>query len=95
MRRHYLVAYDVADDKRRTAVFKIMMGHGDHVQYSVFLCQLNDVELERLKGRLRKVLNQRDDQAILLNLGPAGSELTQRLECIGRGYTPAPRVTVF
>ena len=37
-RRHYLVTYDVSDDKRRTHLFKLLEGNGDHVQYSVFFC---------------------------------------------------------
>ena len=94
MRKRYLVAYDISDDKRRTAIFKILMGNGDHVQYSVFICQLNRLELERLKGSIRQHLNQRQDQVIILNLGPAESELSDRLECIGKAYTPPSRVLV-
>ena len=48
MRNRYLVAYDVSDDKRRTGIFKTLMGNGDHVQFSVFLCDLSDLELARL-----------------------------------------------
>ncbi len=95
MRKRYLVAYDVSDDKRRTAVFKTLMGNGDHVQFSVFICQLNGVELQRLKGNLRDSLNARQDQAIILDLGPAEGELGSRLECIGRSYTPPARVMVI
>jgi len=71
------------------------MGNGDHVQFSVFLCQLNDVELERLKGTLREHTNIRKDQIVILDLGPADSELTARLECIGKSYTPPARVLVI
>lgn len=95
MRKRYLIAYDVADDKRRNAIFKALMGNGDHLQFSVFLCQLNDVELERLKGQLREHVNCRHDQVVLLDLGPADSDLTARLECIGKSYTPPARVLVI
>ena len=95
VRQRYLIAYDVSDDKRRTAVFKTLMGNGDHVQFSVFLCQLSDVELQRLKGKLQDCVNTRQDQVIILDLGPAESELASRLECIGKSYTPAARVLVI
>jgi len=95
MRKRYLIAYDVADDKRRAAVFKILMGNGDHVQFSVFLCELNAVELARLKGRLAETINHRQDQAIILDLGPAESPLHATLECIGKGYSPPARITVI
>lgn len=95
MRKRYLIAYDVSDDKRRNAIFKALMGNGDHVQFSVFLCQLNEVELECLKGMLREYVNVRQDQVVILDLGPADSELAARLECIGKSYTPPARVLVI
>jgi CRISPR-associated protein Cas2 len=95
VRKRYLIAYDVSDDKRRNAIFKTLMGNGDHVQFSVFICQLNAVELERVKGMLREVVNVRQDQVVILDLGPADSELAARLECIGKSYTPPARVLVI
>ncbi len=95
MRKRYLIAYDVSDDKRRTAIFKTLMGNGDHVQFSVFLCQLSDVELARLKGQLAESVNARQDQVVVLDLGPADSDLASRLECIGKSYSPPARVMVI
>ena len=95
MRNRYLVAYDVSDDKRRTGIFKTLMGNGDHVQFSVFLCDLSDLELARLKGQLAENVNQRQDQVIILNLGPAESGLCSRLECIGQAYSPPSRCRVI
>ena len=95
MRKRYLIAYDVSDDKRRTAIFKTLMGNGDHVQFSVFLCQLSDVELARLKGQLAESINARQDQVVVLDLGPADSDLASRLECIGKSYSPPARVMVI
>ena len=40
MRTSYLVSYDICDDKRLRKVFQTMRGYGDHLQYSVFQCQL-------------------------------------------------------
>ncbi len=94
MRKRYLITYDVADDKRRNAVFKLLMGNGDHVQYSVFLCDLNAAELARVKGELSEVMNHRRDQAIVLDLGPADNDLGEKLQCVGKAYTPPARVTV-
>jgi len=95
MRKRYLIAYDVSDDKRRTAIFKTLMGNGDHVQFSVFLCQLSDVELARLKGNLGQSVNARQDQVVILDLGPADNDLASRFECIGKAYTPPARVMVI
>lgn len=47
-RKRFLVAYDIADDKRRNQVFKTLYGYGDHAQYSVFFCELSQQELVRV-----------------------------------------------
>lgn len=93
-RRHYLLTYDISDDKRRTRVFDILMGQGDHAQFSVFFCELADQELAELRGRLLEHLNQREDQLLILDLGSADNPLDAGLECLGKSYKPSTRVLV-
>ena len=55
MRTTYLVCYDIADDKRLRKVFKTCGNFGDHLQFSVFECDLNPsekVELKQLWAKL-------------------------------------------
>ena len=94
MRRRYLVAYDISDDKRRTRTFQTLLDNGEHVQYSVFLCELSTRELAELKGRLAQVINHRQDQVLILDLGKADHELGSRLRCLGKAYEPPSRVLV-
>lgn len=93
-RRHYLLTYDIADDKRRTRVFDLLMGQGDHAQFSVFFCQLTPQELAQLRGQLLEHLHHREDQLLILDLGTADNPLENGLECLGRGYKPSTRVVV-
>lgn len=97
MRNRYLLAYDIADDKRRDKVFNILSGSGDHVQFSVFICALNDRERADLIGRLGAEINHKDDQIIVLNMGAADQDVFQKsqLQCIGKGYQPRTRVLVI
>jgi len=95
MRKRYLIAYDISDDKRRTAAFKTLMDNGDHVQFSVFLCDLNDKELAELKGKLSQTINHREDQVLVLRLGSTDDELRAILHCIGRSYEPPLRTLVI
>lgn len=85
MRRRYLITYDISDDKRRDRVFKALRDRGDHVQFSVFLCELNAREYALLKGELQQYVHKRDDQVLILDLGPAENalEIGQGLECVG------------
>ncbi len=93
-RRHYLVTYDVSDDKRRTTIFKMLHGAGDHAQYSVFFCELNERELVQLRSRLRRVVNAAEDQVLIVDLGVAARPLDEGLEVVGRGYQPHIRTVV-
>lgn len=90
----YLVSYDISDDKRRNAVFEILLDTGDHVQYSVFVCELNRLELVELRGALRQEINAKEDQILLLYLGPDMERLETALECLGKPYEPMCRVQV-
>lgn len=93
-RRHYLVTYDVSDDKRRNQVFKTLHGYGDHAQYSVFFCELSDKELVQLRSRLRTEIHQTEDQVLIVDLGASARPLEDGLDVLGRGYQPATRVVV-
>jgi len=46
-------------------------------------------------GSLGQAVNCRQDQVIILDLGPADSPMDARLECIGMAYSPPARVTVI
>lgn len=94
MRRHYCVTYDISDDKRRNRVFKTLLGHGDHAQYSVFFCELNGRELAELRSRCREIINHSEDQVMLIDLGQAANPLESGLEVLGKGYAPSTRTIV-
>ncbi len=52
----YLVTYDITDPKRLHAVYKVMRGFGDHLQLSVFRCELTARQLVDLKQALLAVV---------------------------------------
>jgi len=93
-RRRFLVAYDVADDRRRTQIFKTLYAYGDHAQYSVFFCELDAQELAELRGKLRRAMHDTEDQIMLLDLGPSTNPLDTGLECLGKPYRPTTAVVV-
>ena len=93
-RRRYLVCYDVADDRRRTRIFETLRDQGDHAQYSVFFCELNDRELASLRSELQAWIHEREDQVMILDLGAAENPLETDLTCLGKAYEPRVRVVV-
>jgi len=93
-RRHYLLCYDVADDKRRTRVFEAMLDHGEHTQYSVFLAQLTDTERVALRGRLEAIIHPREDQVLIVDLGPTDGHPEPSIMALGKPHDPTPRARI-
>lgn len=63
-----VVTYDVADDRRRTKVMKMLEGYGQHVQESVFDCHLDRATYREMVGRLRKLIDAKSDNIRLYHL---------------------------
>jgi CRISPR-associated protein Cas2 len=96
MRKSFLVCYDISDDKRLRKVFQTMRGFGDHLQYSVFECQLTTTDLIRLKTELSAIINHDKDQVLFVDLGPAEGRGDRVITALGMPYTnlDAPCIVV-
>lgn len=92
MRRFVLVSYDITEDKRLRRISGLLRGYGERVQYSVFLCQLTEKDLVVLSEKIKDIINHKEDQVILIGLGPvAGKQdsLPGRWQVIGAPLTIA------
>lgn len=69
MTRSYLVCYDIRDPKRLRKVHKTLMGYGEPWQLSVFYCVLKKIDRVRLQSALEAVMNKKEDQVLILDLG--------------------------
>ncbi|MGF1452912.1 MAG: CRISPR-associated endonuclease Cas2 [Opitutales bacterium] len=87
MRRNFIVSYDIRDDKRLRKVFKICKGYGEHLQYSVFECDLTEMEKADMETRLREVMNLHQDQVLFIDLGPAAYRGERTITALGQSYT--------
>jgi len=96
MRKSFLVSYDICDDKRLRKVFQTMRGYGDHLQYSVFECQLTATDLVRLRAELGEIIHHDQDQVLFVDLGPAEGRGDRVITALGRPYTnlDAPCIVV-
>ena len=96
MRMSYLVCYDIADEKRLRKVFKTMRGYGDHLQYSVFECQLTPMDLVRCRADLSAIIHHTEDQVLFVDLGPAEGRGERVITALGKPYTAidAPCIVV-
>jgi CRISPR-associated protein Cas2 len=59
----YLIAYDIADDRRREDVATLLSGYGPRVQLSVFECDVpSRREATTLRAKLRALIDAVEDQ---------------------------------
>jgi len=84
MRRCYLVCYDIRDPKRLRRVHKVLKGYGEAWQFSVFFCVLKDIDRVRLQTDLEEQMNQKEDQVMILDLGPNEKEAREAATVIGQ-----------
>ena len=96
MRNSYIVSYDICDEKRLRKVFQILRGYGDHLQYSVFECQLTRTDLIRLRADLALVIHYKEDQVLFVDLGPSEGRGDRVITALGKPYSniDAPCVVV-
>ena len=96
MRNSYLICYDICDDKRLRKVFQTMRNYGDHLQYSVFECQLTLTDLARCRHELSGIIHHGQDQVLFVSLGPAEGRGDRVITALGKPYTSvdAPCIVV-
>ncbi len=69
-KRWRLVCYDIREPARWRKVYKIARGRGRRVQYSVFRCRLDNLEVEQLRWELAQVMAP-DDALLIVDLCPS------------------------
>lgn len=82
-RRRYLVAYDIRHPKRLRHVHGTVKGFGWAMQYSVFICDLDEIELFELKFLLFEIIDQRVDSIAVIDVGLPSERGRSCFEFIG------------
>jgi CRISPR-associated protein Cas2 len=95
MRNVYLVAYDVCNDKRLRRVYKAMRGYGDHLQFSVFRCELAARERAEMIAELSQLVDHDEDQVLIIDIGPADGRAGLVFEAIGKPYVAPERHAII
>ena len=79
--QRYIVCYDISDDRRRSTLSRLLTGYGVRVQWSMFECVLNDLEIRRLVAAIDRVIDERDN--VLIN------------QCAATGTPSHPRLAQY
>ena len=96
LRHRVLICYDIRDPKRLRRAHRTLLGYGDPLQYSVFLCHLSRAERVLMEMALREIINLAEDTVHIVDLGPAVGLAGQRIRAMGRARLPTvPRSRII
>lgn len=84
MRRVCIVSYDISHPKRWRQVYRTMRGFGEHLQLSVFSCDLTAAERIKMIAALDEAIDAKEDQVLLIDLGPSPARPIHQIEALGR-----------
>jgi CRISPR-associated protein Cas2 len=79
----FIVSYDIMDPKRWRKVHQSMLGFGEPIHYSVFRCDLSSKGHVELMAALDSVIKHDEDRIMIVDLGPAGGKVDDRIEFMG------------
>lgn len=93
--RIYLVTYDIGDQRRWRAVFKLMNGYGEWVQLSVFQCRMSARRHAEMIATLDQIIHHADDHVLIIEIGFA-QRVEPKVVSLGkRSFEPIPREPVI
>jgi CRISPR-associated protein Cas2 len=91
-RGFYILAYDIADDKRRLKIAKACESLAERVQMSVFEAYLNTGELRKLVQKTGKIMKKEEDTLRIYTLC---ASCKGKIQVYGQGQvTPEPGVVI-
>lgn len=77
-----LVSYDIPDDRRRTKLAQTLKDFGRRVQYSVFECHLEADQVDVLRQKVHRVI---DDSADSVRIYRICRDCAAKAEILGIG----------
>ena len=94
MRRLYLVTYDISEPRRLRRVFKTMQGFGEHLQLSVFQCDLTAIDRVEMQAALQEIIDRDEDKVLIIDLGPTEPYPVKSFQVLGKQIKPVTRSSI-
>lgn len=90
-RHRFIVCYDIREPRRLRSTHDAMLGFGEPLQYSVFICDLSKTERLLMEDALRRIVRLPEDYVHVIDLGPAAGRASRRIRTLGGAAPAAPR----
>jgi len=87
MKQFMVVAYDIADNRRRSKIARVLEQYGIRCNESVFECLLTESRIQKMQQLLLKLADSDEDSILYYYLC---LPCVMKRECIGRrpGFAP-------
>lgn len=95
MRRLYLVTYDVCEPRRLRKIFKTMQGFGEHLQLSVFQCDLTAIDRIEMQAALEEIIDRDEDKVLIIDLGPTDPFPVKNIQALGKQVKVVKRASII
>jgi CRISPR-associated protein Cas2 len=60
-KQFWVIAYDIADDRRRQKIAKTLETYGTRSNFSVFECLVTETQIKKIQKQLKKMINRKED----------------------------------
>ena len=90
----FIIAYDIADQKRWRAIFRLLHGYGEWLQLSVFQCRLSRLRHAELIATLDEIIHHTEDHVILMDLGLADT-VKPKVVSLGKEFQPVEKEPII
>jgi len=87
-----VVAYDIANDRRRVRLHRLLLGYGEPVQESLFECELTSRQVATLKRQVARMVRPPGDRVRFYALCAECARATE--DEAGQQALPGPAVVV-
>lgn len=65
---YYIILYDISNNKRRTALFKVLESYGAAYQFSVFEARLDKLQFVKLRHAIKIIINKKQDRVAVVRV---------------------------
>jgi CRISPR-associated protein Cas2 len=91
----YLVAYDIADERRWRSTYRLLLGYGEWLQLSVFQCRMSKLRHAELIRDLSGAISTSEDHVLIIDIGVMDN-IEPKVTSLGkRAFAPPQRIPVI
>lgn len=92
MKQFVVVAYDIADDRRRQKIAKLLVKYGVRCNESVFECMLTESKIQKMKQQITALADRQYDSILYYYLC---KPCVMKRESLGKRPEPLPETVII